>query len=410
MIIIPFDKPLDWRNPPLITLLLIILNCAIFFIVQGDDDRAMNQAMTYYFDSGLDKQELSVYAKRKDLDSASTPSLLFDMQADHKFMQSLRNDQIITPKTEGYSDWRRKRNEFERLLNDVSWWRLGLKPGELEWRDLISHFFLHGGLGHLIGNMLFLFAVGFIVEATLGKLIYLGCYLIVGLGAAGFNILITPDSMIPGIGASGAITGLMGLYAVLFGRQRVSFFYFALVYFDFIKAPAIILLILWLGWEVSQQLVYSEFSNINYLAHIGGLVSGAAIGFVISRFTALADRDYIEQNQRDEIFTKKINRAEVYMQELDFARAKSILLTLHREKPQNRALLYQLYLACRAEPDNDDYNEVCKTIFNLSERDPATLKLIADTARDYLQQAQLKPQQANQHIKQLATQLLEQYS
>ena len=96
------------------------------------------------------------------------------------------------------------------------------------------------------------------VEQTLGTKRYLALYLLAGACGDLGDLLSRWNSPIIGLGASGAISGLMASYAVLYGRQRIRFFYQFLFYFDYVKAPAIILLPVWIGHEFLQQAINSE--------------------------------------------------------------------------------------------------------------------------------------------------------
>lgn len=415
--LIPFDRKPDWRDPPVVTILLVLVNLLIFFIFQSGDGQGMQDAVRYYFESGLARIELPRYidetkgvsrqsATRLDTDPALGIGVLFEMQRDKPYMERLRSGQIISPRDGQYAEWQLKRLEFERLLKRVTAEYLGLRPAQVDGPSLLGHMFLHGSMAHLLGNMLFLFAVGFMVEATLGGWIFLASYILAGLGAAGLDIFFNSDSLVPRIGASGAIAGLMGLYAVLFGRRRVWFFYFILVYFNYTRAPALVLLAAWLGWEIYQYFAFSDVSNTNYLAHIGGLISGALIGLAFKLRPASINTGYLDAPERAAQYEEKLRQAEAYLNELEFGRAKPILKMLHRTHPHDRRVLYQLYQACRAEPTGEDYHEVCLEILNLTERDPATERLIADVAEEYLTRAKPKPRLTPVQIEPLAMRLL----
>jgi tetratricopeptide (TPR) repeat protein len=89
----------------------------------------------------------------------------------------------------------------------------------------LTYMFLHGSVGHLFGNMVFLWIVGCMLEMGLGRLLYMGLYIFGGVVAAGVFCLIYMNSTVPVVGASGAIAGLMGALAVLFGEKRIKIFY-----------------------------------------------------------------------------------------------------------------------------------------------------------------------------------------
>src|SRR5207253_3231721 len=130
---------------------------------------------------------------------------------------------------------------------------------------------------HLLGNMLVLGVVGYIVEEVLGRRRYFAFYLLSGIASIALYWVCNRDSAVPALGASGAIAGVMGMYSVLFGLRRINFFYSLLVYFDIARAPAIVLLPVWLANEAYQLMVVG--GHVNYLAHIGGLLGGAALAW-----------------------------------------------------------------------------------------------------------------------------------
>jgi membrane associated rhomboid family serine protease len=152
---------------------------------------------------------------------------------------------------------------------------------------IFTSMFLHGGWLHLIGNMWSLWIFGNNVEDTLGHWRYLLLYLVWGYLAAWSHILPNIYSNVPLVGASGAIAGVMGAYAVLFPHARVDcvLLFFVLT---FVEVPAIFFLIFWF---VSQFFMASP--GIAYLAHIGGFVAGiATIKLLGGRNTLLGHRRY----------------------------------------------------------------------------------------------------------------------
>jgi membrane associated rhomboid family serine protease len=139
---------------------------------------------------------------------------------------------------------------------------------------LLTSMFLHGGLFHLLGNMLYLWIFGNNIEDRLGSARFILFYLVCGLGAGLTHILFNPNSMIPVIGASGAIAGILGAYLVLFPTARVL----TLVFIWVIPVPAAILLMLWL---LGQLMNVGLGGGVAWFAHIGGFLIGLVL---ISRF------------------------------------------------------------------------------------------------------------------------------
>ena len=140
--------------------------------------------------------------------------------------------------------------------------------------------FMHGGLLHLGGNMLFLWIFGNNIEDRLGRPRFLAFYLLGGLAALAAQILIDPSSTVPTIGASGAVAGVLGGYVLLFPRARVLTVFFLVVIFFLREIPALVVLGFWFlqqvlfGYFDLAQPQGSEGGGVAYFAHIGGFVFG----------------------------------------------------------------------------------------------------------------------------------------
>ncbi len=142
---------------------------------------------------------------------------------------------------------------------------------------ILSAMFVHGGLIHLISNMLFLWIFGDNVEDRLGHLRYLLFYLVCGIAASLSHIATNFDSQIPSIGASGAVAGVMGAYMFLFPKARIRTLMIWLIFIQVIRIPAIIILGYWILIQVLSGFVEygaQSGSGIAWFAHIGGFVTG----------------------------------------------------------------------------------------------------------------------------------------
>ena len=151
---------------------------------------------------------------------------------------------------------------------------------------LLTSMFLHGGWLHLIGNMVFLAVFGDNIEAVLGHLGYLVFYILAGLAASAAHILLNADSMVPSLGASGAIAGVLGAYVVMFPRSMVH----ALIFFGFFIRVTRVSALFFLGiWFLTQLFSgvaglgaqTAQTSGVAFWAHIGGFVFGLLAGFLM---------------------------------------------------------------------------------------------------------------------------------
>ncbi len=160
------------------------------------------------------------------------------------------------------------------------------------WSTLFTSMFLHGGWGHLGGNMLFLWIFGDNIEHRLGHLRFLLFYLACGLAASVAHILFNSGSNIPAVGASGAISGVLGGYLLMFPKNRV----YVVTWGGVMAVPAIFMLGLWIVTQfingVGSIAVTDETAGggVAYMAHIGGFVAGLILVrlFSIGRQTAIA--------------------------------------------------------------------------------------------------------------------------
>jgi membrane associated rhomboid family serine protease len=143
--------------------------------------------------------------------------------------------------------------------------------------SLLTSMFLHGSLGHLISNMLFLNIFGDNLEDHLGHIKYLLFYLMSGVGGSLLQIFFSPGSTIPNLGASGAIAGLMGAYLVLFPYHRIEVLFSFGLYYRQAAVPAFTMLIYWIFAQFLGglgQLAVADAGGVAYLAHIGGFAAG----------------------------------------------------------------------------------------------------------------------------------------
>lgn len=155
------------------------------------------------------------------------------------------------------------------------------------WLTLLTSMFMHGGWTHLGGNMLFLFIFGDNVEKALGHARYLGFYLLCGLAASLAQVYSGPDSILPSLGASGAISGVLAAYLMYFPRNRVR----VLLGFFITSVPAIVLIGLWAVIQFvsgfGATTVTAQTDGVAYFAHIGGFIAGLLLAFALKPFADL---------------------------------------------------------------------------------------------------------------------------
>ncbi len=146
--------------------------------------------------------------------------------------------------------------------------------------NLVSYQYLHGGLLHIFGNMLFLWVFGDNVEDRLGRVKYFLFYTFCGIVAALIQSVVSPNSTIPLIGASGAISGVLGAYVVLFPRAQIVTLIFIFFFVDVIVLPALLWIGIWFLIQFISALIsinHLSMGGVAWFAHIGGFLTGIVL-------------------------------------------------------------------------------------------------------------------------------------
>ena len=169
------------------------------------------------------------------------------------------------------------------------------------WITLFTSMFMHGGLFHLGGNMLFLWIFGNNIEDSMGRLKFIAFYLLGGLVATMSHTIIDTNSTVPSIGASGAVAAVLGGYALLYPRARVVTLVILIVFITIIELPALLILGLWFLFQLydASQPIGGEGGGIAYYAHIGGFLFGLAM---IKLFAHRENPNYGSYNPRPGIY------------------------------------------------------------------------------------------------------------
>jgi membrane associated rhomboid family serine protease len=146
------------------------------------------------------------------------------------------------------------------------------------WMTVFSSMFLHGSIMHIFGNMLFMWVFGNNVEDAMGHVRFVLFYLLAGVAAALTQGLIDPNSEIPMIGASGAISGVLGAYLVLHPHAHIRVFIWILIFIRIVSLPAMLVLGIWFLFQVLNALMAAPGEGgVAWFAHIGGFIAGAGL-------------------------------------------------------------------------------------------------------------------------------------
>jgi membrane associated rhomboid family serine protease len=234
--VIPLRDDNPTRRVPVLTVLLILANVAIYFLVQPQGTATESEAARF------------------SLQYAAIPCEIITGEP-------LSAEELPTTTADNDNCQRGGTPEF---------------PDKQVWLAVLFSMFFHGSLLHLGGNMLFLWVFGNNIEDHLGAARYLVFYLLAGVVATGAHVAVQPDSTIPLVGASGAVAGVMGAYLVWFPNAPVlTAFFFIVILFREISAKWLLGL-----WFVSQFFINPN-AGVAWMAHVGGFVFGVAVGLLV---------------------------------------------------------------------------------------------------------------------------------
>jgi len=410
MFIIPVGDRVDWKRPPVITLLIIAINCLVFFIFQAGDNRREEKALQYYFSSELPNIELNRYADYLEKMGKSNDSqhfkqmlnkrdvyALVTMERDGAYIKALHAGQIVTPQDSEYTVWKSMRIEYESMRSFTS--RFVYQVDAPSALTAFTSAFLHGGFDHLFGNMVVLFLVGFLVESVIGKSLFLLAYIVSAYAAVlMFGWTAHGGSL---LGASGAIAGVMGLYTVIFGFRKIDFFYSLGFYFDYVRAPAITLLPLWLGNEL-YQFMGEKGSHVAYMAHFGGLLCGAMFGIVYRWKKPSQIARHHEAIETKEMDDKAFQRGMDFLGQMEFQKALHIFKSLSDKHPQDVNLVRLTFQAAKANPVSEDYHRAALKVMSFPDIDAHTANQTYAIFQEYMNGAKPSPRLGHELVAKLA--------
>ncbi len=315
---------------------LVLINAAMFFFYQSGDGARFQLAMQMYHAEGLADLEWPMYlAYLQSVDEAEAAAALanernprtlvnasIDMLQDTDFYRYAQTHASEHLDFEDAARWQSQREDVNRQLRSVSYLAHGMINTEPSLWRMISHQFLHADLMHLLGNMLILVVCGFAVEAALGGGRFLLFYLLAGIGASLLDLWVHPESALPAVGASGAISGVMAMYLGVFRLKTIEFFYWIYVFVGYFRAPALLILPLYIGMELYNYFSL-ENSNVGFIAHTGGFITGALLlGVTAWLHPEVLNREYLEAD--DDAADERAARERVHAQ-LDKMRFRSAL-------------------------------------------------------------------------------------
>jgi membrane associated rhomboid family serine protease len=287
--VLPLRDNIPTDRFPILTVILIALNVAVFGwqLTLGSDEYSSPELKTL----GVPEEEQAT------IEYGAIPYRLTHPGEDCGVGAVPRGPNQVEAKVvcEGTEDYDRAAKvdaaEGARAplvpLNDAPWWV-----------TIFTSMFMHGGILHIAGNMLFLWVFGNNVEDSMGRPRFVAFYLLSGAVAVYAQTLLAPDAAVPTIGASGAVAGVLGGYILLHPRARVLTLIFIIFFVTFVEIPAMVVLGVWFVLQLLPAVgqvvdVAGESGGVAYLAHIGGF----AFGLAMIKLFANRYRDRVESGR-----------------------------------------------------------------------------------------------------------------
>jgi len=311
MIVVPTEKQFDWRHAPIVLFVIVLLNVLVYFVYQTGDSEKYVTSIGSYLDAGYLEKEWPIFqnylreqgenetlsALIQQYDTGDETLVAMQILRRQDFFSYLRARADSNFQQPFLSEWENSRPTIQTAFNSVSTIAHGLTASDFKLSALLTYQFLHGGVMHLLGNMFFLVFCGFAVEAAIGHWRFLLFYLLSGFAAGMAQVMADWQSAVPLVGASGAISGVMAMYLMIFRLKKIEFFYWIFFFVGYFRAPALVILPFYIGKEIYSFYSATD-SNVAFLAHTGGFVAGAVLmGLSLLVDKKTINQEYIEQDQ-----------------------------------------------------------------------------------------------------------------
>ncbi|MBN9288635.1 MAG: hypothetical protein BGO43_09055 [Gammaproteobacteria bacterium 39-13] len=348
---------------PVATLSLAIFLVLIYAWMQPQDNTNRNNAVSFYFNQGLDKIEFPLYIKflRKYMENEiyyrsindienekiSKIELYWMLSADPFFQSCLNNNACLEPNSLMHLKWQDKRIEYQKILNAISFQRFGFKPADPTCLTAFTSLFFQETSFQLWLNIIFILIIGVFIEARIGKLIFLLGYMISGMMMLSSSCWIVPYSIIPISGSSGGVAGLMGIMLALFCIQRWDD-RLHVNENDLISLPMLCILPCWILLQlILVQL--TEFDLVDFICQSAGFFFGILLMFYLYGMHCLnscGKKRLVKHLNLETGLAEAYNEISLF----NHTKAKKILYGLLEEYPTSKEIYFQLFNIVKLNP------------------------------------------------------------
>ncbi|MBN2145444.1 MAG: rhomboid family intramembrane serine protease [Candidatus Aureabacteria bacterium] len=272
LILFPIQSEKYTARFPLVTVILIALNIiiAVYTTVMTDKQEKVLEGL---------QEEMSGIEIRY-IKPGAIVRLLSEKGGREEYNKIILSGKMIPKQSEDFQKWLALYEKYQATIDESVFVRWGFIPKKKDPVRILTSMFIHAGFLHLFFNMLFLWTVGCNMEHALNAFVFLLLYLASGTAAALFHLLAFPESIVPCVGASGAVAGIMGAFMIRFFRSRIKLF--VLIWFIFrpyintFHVRAYILLPFWFLQQMLSTMKSSDM-GIAHWAHVGGFIFGAVL-------------------------------------------------------------------------------------------------------------------------------------
>ena len=335
MFFLPIGHEKKLQRLPLVTIGIMGV-CLLFLIITTPIIMSQKRAIT------------KLWREKWDIEQKYIPdhgglTVVSSRENYEEFVEKIRAGEVIDIESKDYITWERLNSEYKEKSSSTIYHLLGFIPAKYyRVHTFVTTIFVHGGIGHFFGNMWFLWLLGCNIEDVWGRRNFLLFFLGAGLVASCIHGLVNFGSGIPAIGASGAISGVMGAFIIRNYKTKIRYFYFMMLFFRPIWGtfflPAWVALGLYFLFDLLYGfLSFGHATGTAYWAHIGGFLAGVATA---TAFKAKGiEEKYITPKLEEEIEAVKISPLmELAFKERekgDFEKASLLLQQLISQQPEN---------------------------------------------------------------------------
>ncbi len=324
---------------PYLTISLIVINVLCFIITFPIDIKQRKEIEKIYSEQlfPIESQFYEQYIQEHS-DEFNNPDFY------SKFQEALQSGALIDTTTGVYHTWLNAKRRFDQARASRVLYRFGFKPAQFNFLHLFSSLFLHAGIFHLLFNMLFLWLVGVNIEDWWGRPLFAALFIIGGIFATLFFTVFNRNTTVYLVGASGAISAVMGAFAVRFYRTKIRIFWFLLIFIRPFWGTFRVYAWIALGFWFAEQLFYtllfaSANTGVAFSAHVGGFLFGLAAGFSMKYLK-------LEEKYLSEKIEKQIETVDLHPKMRD--------AFLKRDAGDNDAAIRLLREVLAEDPQNDD--------------------------------------------------------